>query len=420
MKLPENWRRVPIKEVYEGLYDGPHATPKPSEEGPVFLGIGNVTEDGHLDFTKVRHISEHDYPKWTKRVTPQRGDIVFTYEATLNRYAIIPEGFRGCLGRRMALIRPDVEKIDTRFLHYYFFSKDWRDTIEANKLAGATVDRVPLTQFPEFPISLPPITVQRRISAILSVYDDLIENNTRRIEILEEMARRLYEEWFVHFRFPGHEEVKFKESELGRIPDGWEIVQLGEIVHEVKGTISPSRVDPDTPYVGLEHIPRRSITLKDWSTAGTVESSKLPFRKGDILFGKIRPYFHKVSVAPVDGICSSDTILLRAKQEEHFGLALCCASSDEFVDHATQTSNGTKMPRANWKVLSQYPLLLPSVELLNTFNSFVSDIVSQCRTLVFKNANLRAQRDLLLPKLVSGEIDVSDIPMPDDKEVEAA
>src|SRR5690606_3237678 len=121
MKLPENWRRVPIKEVYEGLYDGPHATPKPSEEGPVFLGTGNVTEDGHLDFTKVRHISEHDYPKWTKRVTPQRGDIVFTYEATLNRYAIIPEGFRGCLGRRMALIRPDVEKIDTRFLHYYFF-----------------------------------------------------------------------------------------------------------------------------------------------------------------------------------------------------------------------------------------------------------------------------------------------------------
>lgn len=286
---------------------------------------------------------------------------------------------------------------------------------------GATVPHLNMRDIRGLQVpALPAREVQNRIASILSAYDDLIENNTRRIEILEEMARRLYEEWFVHFRFPGYENVSFKESELGEIPEGWEIVQLGEIVHEVKGTISPSRVDPDTPYVGLEHIPRRSITLKEWSTADTVESSKLPFRKGDILFGKIRPYFHKVSVAPVDGICSSDTILLRAKQEEHFGLALCCASSDEFVDHATQTSNGTKMPRANWKVLSQYPLLLPNVELLNTFNSFVSDIVFQCRTLVFKNANLRAQRDLLLPKLVSGEIDVSDISVPDDKEVEAA
>jgi type I restriction enzyme S subunit len=134
-----SWKTVPIKELYEGLYDGPHATPKPSDSGPVFLGIKNVTDDGRLDFSDIRHIAEDDFPAWTRRVEPRPGDIVFTYEATLNRYAIIPEGFRGCLGRRMALIRPDPAKVDTRFLHYYFFTNDWRHVIARNMLIGSTV-----------------------------------------------------------------------------------------------------------------------------------------------------------------------------------------------------------------------------------------------------------------------------------------
>ncbi len=116
MRPPESWVRVPVQEVYEGLYDGPHATPPEAENGPVFLGIGNITDDGHLDLQNVRHIAEEDFFRWTKRVTPQAGDIVFTYEATLNRYAIVPKDFRGCLGRRLALIRPNKSAVDTRFL----------------------------------------------------------------------------------------------------------------------------------------------------------------------------------------------------------------------------------------------------------------------------------------------------------------
>ena len=112
------WQKVPIEDIYLGLYDGPHATPQPSDQGPIFLGIKNITDDGMLDLSDIRHISEDDFPEWTKRVTPQQGDIVFTYEATLNRYAIIPEGFRGCLGRRVALIQPDLARVDTRFLLY--------------------------------------------------------------------------------------------------------------------------------------------------------------------------------------------------------------------------------------------------------------------------------------------------------------
>lgn len=253
------------------------------------------------------------------------------------------------------------------------------------------------------PVVVPPLPTQQRIAAILSTYDDLIENNTRRIAILEEMARRLYEEWFFHFRFPGQETAEFD----GDLPRGWRKAKLGELVDERRDAVQPDAIDPDTPYVGLEHIPRRSLTLREWSSASEVQSTKLRFIENDILFGKIRPYFHKVVFAPLSGVASSDTIILRAFSQEHFPLALCCASSDAFVDHATQTSNGTKMPRANWQVLSQYIVAVPDAPLLERFNGVMLPLLQKLKLMNSKNTNLRAQRDLLLPRLISGEIDVS-------------
>ena len=230
-----DWKTVPIKELYEGLYDGPHDTPKLSDSGPVFLGIKNVTDDGRLDLAEIRHIAEDDYAAWTRRVEPHPGDLVFTYEATLNRYALIPNGFRGCLGRRMALIRTDPRRVDVRFLLYYFFTEEWRAVIRKNMLTGATVDRIPLTSFPDFPVKAPQLSVQQRIAGILSAYDELIENNQRRIQILETMARALYREWFVEFRFPGHENVTRVASSLGDIPEGWEVNPLESLMADYIG-----------------------------------------------------------------------------------------------------------------------------------------------------------------------------------------
>src|SRR5206468_6227094 len=113
-----------------------------------------------LDLSEIRHVSENEFPRWTRRVTPQPGDVVLTYEATLHRYAVIPEGFRGCLGRRVALVRPDPEKADSRFLLYYLLSREWRSVVESFIITGATVDRIPLEKFPDFPATLPPLPVQ--------------------------------------------------------------------------------------------------------------------------------------------------------------------------------------------------------------------------------------------------------------------
>jgi type I restriction enzyme S subunit len=182
--MPSGWTRVPIGEVYDGLFDGPHATPPVAIEGPVFLGIGNITESGRLDLSSVRHIDEDDLSAWTKRVSPRRGDIVFTYEATLNRYAMIPRSFRGCLGRRVALIRLDPARRCGHYLFLSFFSEDWRRVVARNTLTGSTVDRIPLTTFPTFPINLPPLDV-------LAAFDDIVGPMFDRMEVLDEKIRLL-------------------------------------------------------------------------------------------------------------------------------------------------------------------------------------------------------------------------------------
>jgi type I restriction enzyme S subunit len=254
---------------------------------------------------------------------------------------------------------------------------------------------------------LPSLAIQSLIADVLSAYDDLFENNTRRIAILEEMARRIFEEWFVHFRAPGCDGLPMVESAIGPMPQGWEVKRLRELADETRDPADPRAIDPETVYVGLEHIPRRSTTFVDWGKAGQVGSLKLKFQTGDILFGKIRPYFHKCAVAPVVGVASSDAIIIRAKSLKVRALVLSLTSSDAFVAHAVKTSNGTKMPRADWKVLREYPLAIPPSDLGQRFELAVWPMIELAAKLAAQNRNLRAQRDLLLPKLISGEIEVN-------------
>lgn len=389
----------PIKTFVSGVYDGLHATPRESESGPVFLGIKNVTPRGELDFSSIRHIAETDYEKWTKRVAPRENDIVFSYEATLHRYAILPAGFRGCLGRRIALVRPDTTKVFPRFLYYYFLTPVWRAVVESHTVNGATVDRIPLAKFPEFEVCLPQLDVQRHLASILAAYDDLIENNRRRIRLLEQAARMLYEEWFVRLRFPGYEGTTVTNG----VPDGWETKPLSALCNDVRKSVDPKTLPPDTAYIGLEHMPRRSITLNEWTSSDGVESAKLAFREGDVLFGKIRPYFHKVGFTLTGGIASSDAIVIRPV-DRYYEYMLLLLSSDGFVSLASKTvREGSKMPRADWNFLSASDVLVPEPATLNAFRRVTRPVLDQLRNRALSSRRLAAGRDLLLPRLMSGK-----------------
>jgi type I restriction enzyme S subunit len=404
MKTLAKWQTVPIKSVYEGLYDGPHATPAPCADGPVFLGIKNITDDGALDLTDIRHISESEFPRWTKRVNPQAGDIVFTYEATLNRYAIIPDG----LGRRMALIRTNPGKVDTRFLHFYFFSKQWRKVIASNILTGATVDRIPLTKFPDFPITIPDLPTQRKIAGILSAYDDLIENNLRRIKILEDMAQSLYREWFVHFRFPGHESAKFVDSELGRIPKGWEWKKVGD-VFEIQGGGTPSTaneeywVDGDIQWYSPRDLTAENTMFIEKSAAqinelGLKKSSAKMFPAYSVMLTS-RATIGAIAINTVPSCTNQGfiTCLPNAKVPLYFLHQWLKANVETFVLHAS----GSTFKEISKGVFKSLDFLQPAANLVHRYQEAVEPISDQLLNLQRRNQNLRRTREMLLPKLLT-------------------
>ncbi len=417
-----DWQTVPIREVCEGIFDGPHATPAPSESGPIFLGIKNVTEDGHLDLSDIRHISEEEYPHWTRRVEPRAGDIVFSYEATLNRYARIPDGFRGCLGRRMALIRPDESKASGSFLYYYFFGGEWRSAIAQNTLIGSTVDRIPIARFPEFLINIPSLPTQRKIAAILSAYDDLIENNLRRIKILEEMAQALYREWFVKFRFPGHEHARFVDSPLGRIPEGWQIKALGEMAQTYRGRSYRSADLADEgglPFINLKCVDRdggfRRSGLKRY--VGQYKDSHIA-RKGDIVIAvtdmtQERRIVARAALVPtVDRGCavySMDLVRIEPLPQMPKVFLYGMLRFSSFADDVKQHANGVNVLHLAPDRITDFEFPVPSHDLMRCFAGHLVDVLEQIDVLENQCEVLRRTRDLLLPKLISGEVDVSEL-----------
>jgi len=246
---------------------------------------------------------------------------------------------------------------------------------------------------------------QYEIAKVLGTYDDAIENNRRRMALLEKAARLLYEEWFVRLRFPGHEHTPVSHG----LPKGWERKSLNAICPDLRDAANPADLEPGMPYIGLEHMPRRSITLLEWGMVEDVTSTKLRYLAGDILFGKIRPYFHKVGFALTDGVTSSDAIVLRPKDPLFYSFSLLTVSSDWFVTIVSKTAKeGSKMPRADWKLMEKHSILVPPRVILESLNETIRPILDQLRTLAFQNQKLRAARDLLLPRLMSGEIEVVD------------
>jgi len=389
---------APIKNFVLGIYDGPHATPKEVDEGPVFLGIKNVSPEGRLDLSEIRHVSEQEYLKWTKRVTPQKNDVVFSYEATLHRYALIPEGFHGCLGRRMALVRPDQNKIVPRFLHYYFMSPAWRAVVEANVINGVTVDRIPIKKFPDFEVSIPPISKQRSISDILSAYDDLIENNRRRIQLLEQSARLLYKEWFVHLRFPGHEHTKIIDG----VPEEWQKKSLSKIANITMGQ-SPKSIYYNEDGNGLpfhQGVTNFGVRFPSHKTYCAVQNRIA--EPGDILFS-VRAPVGRINITPDKIVLGRGLAAIRSNCDQQNFLFYALKSHFFKED---MMGGGAIFAAITKKDLHDVELMQPTDRIAAMFMEHVLPTDLQIANLQQTIENLAKARDFLLPKLMNGEVAV--------------
>lgn len=396
----------PIKEIVLGIYDGPHATPPESDDGPIFLGIDNLTPDGRIDLSKIRHIAERHFPEWTKRVEPRSGDIVFSYEATLHRYGIIPEGFRGCLGRRLGLIRPNPAIVDGRFLHYYFLSPKWRAVVESNIVNGATVDRIPIKNLPSFEVQIPPMQTQKYIASTLSYYDDLIENNRRRIELLEQAARLLYKEWFVHYRFPEYGNAMVKDS----IPTNWHQGTLGDFFDTASGG-TPSRKVPEffegeIAWVKTQELFDNFIfdTEEKITELAVSNSSAKVFPEGTLLvsiYGGTN--IGRTGILARPAATNQACVALFPKHEcaNPFFAKLYFLETRSYLIGIAQGSAQTNISQ---QILRGMPMTLPSFKTMKAFLELVQPMFEQVKNLQLQNIRLTQARDLLLPRLMNGEI----------------
>lgn len=390
-----------------GIQDGNHGEKHPKTadyvpEGVPFIMASDISS-GRVDVASASKLPQSITDKLRIGFC-FGGDVLLSHKGSVGYVAIAPEHDPYLmLTPQVTYYRVNCEKLSARFLSYAFREPMFQKRLFSIAGQQGTRGYVGIKAQRQLKIRFCPRPIQDRIVDTISPYDDLIENNRRRINLLEEAARMLYREWFIHFRFPGHEHVKIIDG----LPEGWARRALATVVDVVKDTVKPADFVEGDIHIGLEHIPRRSFTLAEWEPIEGLASGKARFAEGDILFCKIRPYFHKVGFTLRSGLASSDAIVWRVKESEDWPLVVCATSSDHFVAVASKTvREGSKMPRADEKVLLGYSIPKPPEGLLSVFNNSILLITQQCKTLALQNRALAQARDLLLPRLMSGEIAV--------------
>ena len=431
------WREAQLNELVE-VYDGPHATPKKTDSGPIFLGISNLAH-GRIDLSDTEHLSEEDFQRWTRRVTPQPGDIVFSYETRLGEAAMIPHGLRCCLGRRMGLLRARPGRVDPRFLLYAYLGDEFQETLRARTIHGSTVDRIPLIDMPKFPIRVTlSVNEQRAIAHILGTLDDKIELNRRMNETLEAMARALFKSWFVDFdpvrakaegRDPGLPKDiadlfpdSFEDSELGEIPRGWSVSILGDVVETIKGRSYKSEelAESNTALVTLKSFARgggyRPDGLKSFT--GTyrpeqiVNSGELVIACTDVtqaaeVIG--RPALVKASPVHKTLVASLDTMIVRPRfTSVTRSFLYFLMGTQKFVDHTYAHTTGTTVLHLAKGAVPSYKFVCPTAAAARMFDNLACSVLDRIQSNEQHSHTLSAIRDTLLPKLISGELRLKD------------
>ena len=415
-KLPKGWEVNKLNDVIVDIIDYRGKTPKKlggswSESGIIALSAMNIKQGQLVKLEKAKFVNDELYRKWMKSEVA-KGDILMTSEAPLGETYLVPDNRKICLSQRLFCIRVDSSVIIPRFLFYFFNTSVSRGQIDL-KATGTTVLGIRQPDLRELPIIIPPLPTQRKIAAVLSTYDDLIENNTCRIKILEDTAQILYQEWFVHFRFPGHENVAMVESPLGPIPQGWKVVRASEAIFINPKTSVPR--DTIKPFVPMKSATENSMLITD--VEEKTGNSGAKFKNDDTLFARITPCLENgrtgfVQFLPHDDAVafgSTEFIVLRSKTLNPYFVYLLAQTRD-FRENAIKSMTGaTGRQRVVNQCFDDYFLTVPIQVILDRFESTVAPLFRKIQNLSDKNTNLRQTRDLLLPKLISGEIDVSEL-----------
>ena len=364
------------------IFDGPHATPKRQTEGPYFLNIASL-DDGRLDLTQSDHVSREDFERWTKRITPQEGDLLFSYETRLGDAALMPAGIEACLGRRMALLRPNRERVDPRFLLYFYLSPAVRQIIDRRTIHGATVNRIGLSTMGSWPIIVPALSEQRAVAEVLGALDDKIATNARLVETADSLAKAT-------FAAISSETDSLPLTEVARFVNGKAFTKgasgTGRVVvriAEINSGIGNSTVYSDA-VVADQHLVRPGDVLFAWSGSLTV----CRWFRPEAIVNQ-----HIFKVIPASGYpiwCV---------------YGLIAAKLDEFKSIAA--GKATTMGHIQRHHLEE-PVSVPTMAQIERHDAAMTALWKRALLAEQESLSLTDIRDALLPLLMSGKLRVKD------------
>ena len=407
------WDRVILREICDSVNYGYTASANQEPIGPKFLRITDIVPD-QIDWSSVPYckINKKDLSKYQL----EKGDIVIARTGATTGYAKrIRDNYNAIFASYLVRIRVN-PKYDSRYVGFVVESDEYKQFVQLN-IGGTAQPHANAQVLTSFPVPLPPLSTQRKIAAILSPYDDLIANNTRRIQILEEMAQIIYRQWFVEFQFPGHEKVQMVESELGMIPQGWEVKILGDLCNVVPGYAFKSKDWQDTG-VGV-------VKIKNIKSDNTIDIQDADCISSDILSPKLDKYqlitgdfliaMTGATAGKVGRLRTKTPMMLNQRVakfdpiDAYRDYVWCKVSIKETQQDFFRLADGTAQPNMSGFQIENYKIVCPPSSVCNHFSSVVGAMLIQSDNLMLRNINLRQTRDLLLPKLISGELDVSEL-----------
>lgn len=395
------WKKVKLGDICERVTSG--GTPKAnvtSYYNPPTIPWLKTKEVNYCRITETEnYISEEGLANSSAKLIAPNSVIIAMYGQgdTAGRVAInkIPL----TTNQACCNLTIDESKADYEFIYYQLCTL-------YNKMvslkAGAAQPNLNAQIIKNIEVKLPSLPIQHRIATILSRYDSLIENYQKQIKLLEEAAQRLYKEWFVDLHFPGHENTKIVDG----VPEGWSKGVLGDVAYESGKKINKSNRDYYDYYLPIDCLPKHSLTYLTPADVKSAESSLVSFEENDIIFGAMRPYFHKVCFAQSRGLTRTTCFVLNSKERDYREFLLMLLFEDSTVKHATSISVGTTMPYTRWKEFKSMEVVIPSRDVAASFGKNIS-----CTTTLLKHYSsqirlLTEARDRLLPKLMSGNLEV--------------
>lgn len=395
--------KAKLSECCQSISDGDHQAPPKSNKGIPFVSISNI-KDNSFDFTNCMHVPQSYYDNLLAKRKPQKGDILYSVVGSFGIPVLMKENVKFTFQRHIAILRPNPHIVEPAYMYYSMLSKAFFLQADAAAI-GAAQRTISLSSLQNLTINLPDLPTQRRIASILSAYDDLIENNRRQIKLLEEAAQRLYREWFVELRFPGHEGVKVMDG----VPEGWMKGTVDNIVKLLSGY----------PFKSSEYVSSgkyRLITIKnvkdgEFSPDNVDYIDQLPDKvpshciltEGDILLS-LTGNIGRVCI--VNGYNYLLNQRVAKLQTLHPAYAYCMFRSKEMLNKMTALSNGVAQQNLSPIRAEKIRILIPSSNLLFQFKNIVEPIISQIILLNNQITFACEARDRLLPELMDGEIEV--------------